>query len=674
MTDELTRTEDEEWQEQFATQTNRKKFAMERAHSRMEYLASVGDEALNNTYEYVESLKELLKSLGEFDPGSIEIEPLEIDPVAYGGPPRLDSEGIDTEPPSPDKEYELDYEDVDTSPLDEGKQEWPNKDFNTPQYDIPEKPETEVPPINEVVGELGDLDQIKPPSSPTFEPLKEPELNEVVVPPPDDFIDMPPPFEAELVPWNVDSPGEFTWHDQEHSYSSDIWSELLAKTLESIKNGGTGLDPQVEEDIYWQHLNRTQAENEKLFRDAENYWAARGFTMPPGMLSAQINEINNHITKNNLQASKDITISQAELAQKNTQFFIDKGVQLESMLRDFFIKQINTTLQAQRSVAENSIAIYNTKVEEFNYHLEEYKSKAAVYSERVKASEAKASMYKSVVEGVKAQSEAEQSKVQLYSVLMAARQTEADLYKTQMEGESLKAQLNSLKLEEFRSKVNLYTSMVDAEKTKVEIYEAQIRGEQAKADMHRSQIEAYRSEVEAESIKRQNEIQKIEAKISRNQIYLEKYKAELETRKMQLDAWKTSLSAKVDGYRTEATAFTAEANANEARSRTKIADIGARVEEARFNLERQVEEIRSATESFKAIKELQTSGYQGIMNVGAQLAASALNAINTSTSIGYSGSDSYSQDQSDSRTSSISHGVSYEGNPENPPETIYPEK
>ena len=72
-------------------------------------------------------------------------------------------------------------------------------------------------------------------------------------------------------------------------------------------------------------------------------------------------------------------------------------------------------------------------------------------------------------------------------------------------------------------------------------------------------------------------------------------------------------------------------------------------------MQKAIAEIDSITKSYTAVKELQLKGAEGIMNVGAQLTASALNAVNASASIGFSGASSSSESSSESQSISENH-------------------
>ena len=105
-------------------------------------------------------------------------------------------------------------------------------------------------------------------------------------------------------------------------------------------------------------------------------------------------------------------------------------------------------------------------------------------------------------------------------------------------------------------------------------------------------------------------------------------------------------------------AYSAEAEAEGIHLAAKIKEMDLSINAARFRLDKAVAEVHAAITGFKAVKDLQVQGVAGIMDVGAQLAASAMNAINAHASLGLS------QNQSESETwrhgDSVSESHPYE--------------
>lgn len=625
----------------------RKLEAVNTVNERIDYLTEVGNAALADTENYMRDLQTLVSEL-EIPPiDEIRVENPQVPDLDYTERPSLEDVNLDLEA-WPEKDFSLTLKSISgVSGVD-----FPTFNVIPPDYQIIEKPVLEEPAEP---GAPPSFEGVELPSAPAITLPNVPSLDDIVLPAAPEI--SLPAFDARLLPWDVDDPEQFSWG--EPVYGSDIWADLLAKVLENIRNGGTGLDFQVEEDLYWQHLNRTFQENERLYREAEDYFAARGFTLPPGMLSAKLNEISAQISRNNLQASKDITISQAELAQKNTQFFIEKGVQMEGMLRDFFINQANLSLQGQRAVAEHSIALHNANIQKFTYYLEEYKTKAGVWESQVRAALVSVEIFKAKVEAARVSAETQKLLIETYNAQVAAARTAMDLYVAQMQGAQLAAQVQETKMRVYAETIKAYVAKIEGNKAKIQMYEAELTGEQTKAAVFQSQVEAYAAHVAAKTQELQGQIAYLNAQIEENRGLVAEYTAKLQGYSTEVQAKATEVGAKVSGFQALAAAYQAETTRDSAYYQAKIAEINARINEAQFALQRGVALVNAAVSGYSAVKQLQLSGTTGIMGVGAQLAASAMNAINTSASISYGGSDSLNNSNSNSNSESLSEIHTY---------------
>lgn len=108
--------------------------------------------------------------------------------------------------------------------------------------------------------------------------------------------------------------------------ASEILSMLIGRWLAKLEQDGTGLDPAVEKDIWESFLVRQQIENERLVREAENYYASKGFTLPPGTLQGKVNELLLAAEATNRDQIRTISIEQAKLAQTNTHFIMQESL------------------------------------------------------------------------------------------------------------------------------------------------------------------------------------------------------------------------------------------------------------------------------------------------------------------------------------------------------------
>ncbi len=171
----------------------------------------------------------------------------------------------------------------------------------------------------------------------------------------------------------------------ENGPDTTLYAKLLARLLNDLQSGATGLDPAVEQEIYNRALARQAAENTKTYSEINDYFASRGFDLPPGAMAGRLQEAASEIARNNAEINGKIMIEQAELAQKNSQFVIQASKDLEAVLRDFTSKSNDRNLDYAKAVAANAISLYSENVKGYVAAMEANKAYVETQVENLKA-------------------------------------------------------------------------------------------------------------------------------------------------------------------------------------------------------------------------------------------------------------------------------------------------
>ena len=423
-------------------------------------------------------------------------------------------------------------------------------------------------------------------------------------------------------------------------YNSDIRVSLFEKILYDLQNGGTGLSVDVEDAIYARGRERLRLENERLYTEIENQFSAIGFGLPNGSYASRLSEISNEIALKNEQLNYEIMINQADLAQKNTQFTTDQARQIEGLLIDFFNQQENRSLEAAKIISTQSIEIFNALISKEKLKLEQYQTEATVFEQKIRAKISEVEVYKAKLEGVKIQSEIQNSEITLYNAQLNGLNILLQLYATEMESIKISSDIQLSKIELFKTQMEAYNIRTNAEKLKVDIYTAQTQSEQIRATTYSEKIKAYQSKIDIK--KTEVEIQQMNAEniLNKNKLLVDVYIAQLEGYKAELTAELQNAELQLDGFKAETMAYETQTNAQESLYKTQLGEFELAIENAKLAISKQVAIINATKESYVALKSLQVSGTEGMMNANTQLAASALNAVNVSASQGISSSAS----------------------------------
>lgn len=472
-----------------------------------------------------------------------------------------------------------------------------------------------------------------------------------------------PGFEdtLEIIEENLAVPDSFNW--EASPYNSEIWDTFLQKVLKGLNDGGTGLSPEVEQAIYDRAIYRQQLENDKAVRTTENYFSAKGFTLPPGAVARRVQEISIEVLRANTDLNEKIAISQAELAQKNEHFYLEMARQGEIILREFFSSQENRLLEAAKVTVSLGIEVFKSYLSKQGLKLEIYRTQLAVYVEKIKAVLAEVELYKAEVEAVVASSNVQRTQVELYTAQVGALEVLGKFYNTRLQAVEVAQRIENTKIELFKVETEVYSAKLAAEKNKVDIFSALNEAERTKAITFGEKVKARISELEVKKLQFDFQVQQLNAVVQSNTAELERYKSELSAFNTQVDSKAKEVGANVEAYKAEISAYIAENSAHDSYFSAKLKEADLALQEAKLNLDLQVATINTRNDAYVAIKKLQLGGTEGIMNVSSQLTASALTAVNASASYGYTGSEGFGHQINYSAQISENHSI-----PHDPPQ------
>ncbi len=184
-----------------------------------------------------------------------------------------------------------------------------------------------------------------------FGTAPEPEYIDVTIP---DMPAMPTVYEADrMTLYDELSVPENELVIEDLAYVTDLSDYLETKLRSFIDAGVSGLPTAVEQGIYDRAVSRKTLETVAMVTEAENYFAARGFSIPPGALSGRLLEIQQQADNALTDINNDILRMQGELAFKGTWEAIGRTLDLEKQKRDFFAVEISNILSKAKARADN---------------------------------------------------------------------------------------------------------------------------------------------------------------------------------------------------------------------------------------------------------------------------------------------------------------------------------
>lgn len=327
----------------------------------------------------------------------------------------------------------------------------------------------------------------------------------------------------------------------------------MESKLAQLMAGGSGFTPDVERAVMERAKDRNLGEYRRT-RDAAWADAAdRGFTLPTGALLSVTAKARQAAADNNARANVELVAKQAELEQQNLQFAISTSQSLRqgvlSAMLGFHgnLVQINgQALEHARSVANLLVETYNVQVKAYSAQLDAWKAEAGVYEVRLRAATALIDVYKAEIDALQALSQYDVARVNVYRARIDGMQALANVYRARIDAVVSQAQLERVKIDRYSAQVQAYSAQVQAKGLEFQGYRAALDGEQMKVQIYDAQV---RAEAQAAQV------------------------------------WKTKIDAASEAVRAAALTNDARARQYEIRWRAYSAEVSAKGEVARTQLE-----------------------------------------------------------------------------------------
>jgi hypothetical protein len=454
------------------------------------------------------------------------------------------------------------------------------------------------------------------PAFPSLEPITIPTFDFPTLP---TFSSTAPEFEGTPVS-NV-----LQW--TERPYAIEVLDEMIAK-LRDIWNGENGIPPAVENAMWERAAGREDLDTSRQVSQAMLDFSSRGFTEPPGMLTARIDAIReeSQIKKNAL--NREQTIKMAELQVENVRFACEQSVAAENVLVNIWNNTAQRQFEAARVQLDSQLALYNAQVALFNARQQAYATDAQVFRVRLEGELARIEVFKAQLEGEVARGQLNEQQVRIYAERVRALLTDVEVYKAVMEGASIQSDVNKNIIDGYRADIQAYAARIDADKSRFDAYDSRIKGELGKAQILDAEARGYASYVSGQSTVADIGIKRMEADIRKNELLIRQYVADLENVRTKISADVATIEASARAYVADTQRYSAQASAEEARSRV---DLAAKESEIRVVLglyEVEVRKYLADTDLLIKQAQVQLEALRTAGSVGSTLAAGAMAGIN----------------------------------------------
>ena len=109
--------------------------------------------------------------------------------------------------------------------------------------------------------------------------------------------------------------------------ASDAFDEATNWMVNAITIGGTGISPAVEAAIWARGRDRVLVDAARAEAQTLDEFSARGFSLPPGALTARLDAVRYEGMVKTSEFSRDVAVEQAKMEVDNLRFAVDKAIQ-----------------------------------------------------------------------------------------------------------------------------------------------------------------------------------------------------------------------------------------------------------------------------------------------------------------------------------------------------------
>jgi len=131
----------------------------------------------------------------------------------------------------------------------------------------------------------------------------------------------------------------------------------------AIRDGGTGLKPDIENAIWERSRARELAEANRMEDEVVAGVAARGFSLPTGAMAAKLQEVQQAASDKISTHGRDVAIKQAEIELENVKFAVEKLLAHRRAVLDAAAEWMKVWMVAPQTAIEHAKNIVITKQE-----------------------------------------------------------------------------------------------------------------------------------------------------------------------------------------------------------------------------------------------------------------------------------------------------------------------
>lgn len=422
-----------------------------------------------------------------------------------------------------------------------------------------------------------------------------------------------------------------------------IWDEVayspkLAELSNKIAHY-LSFDFDAAETAIWERgQERVERSTNEAILGLTNDIAARGFSLPTGVMLAAASEMRMKGAEAKYDNARDAMIKAAEINTQKLTLVIQSGIQYEAQWMNYTTQYAQRAFDAVKLSQDAFYKVLDAKIALYNSRVQSYQVEAQVHRDLIQAELLKLEAYKSELEGQKIIGELNLQDVELYKAKLGGVMSIVEIYKAKVEAFVGSINADKTRIEMFGEEVAAYKAQIDANAAEYAAWSESLKAESVKAQVYETEVKAFASLVDAYRTTESVVIEQGKFELATAEQNLRNFEAELKTFEVSVQAYMARLQGQTavatTKLQTYATLESAAAEAARVNRQIGALSIEANKANALMSLEHAHKSVIEAQENGRIAATVATQSAQ----VYAQLAASAMSALNYSSSSSMSSS------------------------------------
>lgn len=331
------------------------------------------------------------------------------------------------------------------------------------------------------------------------------------------------------------------WWTEPTAYDHPLYDDLITVASDMLnKPENFGLPEAVVRALFDKPRERISAEVERTVQEAQNTWASRGFSMPPGMLAKQVNVARQEGQLRVADLNRDVFMEASKMQIDSLRFAVEKGMALEQATYNRWLDTTNRlfevakyNVEANFRLYEYQFTIFNAQNEGFKILVDTYKTKLDMFVNKIRLG----------IESKVAQGQLNAQELEVYKAKLAGATADGELFKTKMLAVQMRVDIIKAQFDVYKTDMQAYAEQLGAERLKLEKYDIEMRGAQTKVGIAQTQADIYAKRIQAYG-----------GKLDGERLKLELYKASIDGEQAKLGVAQTQAQI----YGTDIQAYTAK--------------------------------------------------------------------------------------------------------------------